>query len=97
MIAISRVSVNHREKQRKVDIWIDVDLSTLPGPPGSCVGLGFRLMVGASLVPMLQPGRKVSVCCVSFYPLWVRFTCQLTLGTWGTMGHCRGVGQNCTV
>ena len=65
-------------KQRKVDMRINVDLATLPVLLVSCAGLGFRLVVGASLVPM-----DVSV---SFHLFWVLCTGQQTLGIRGITG-----------
>ena len=102
MIAISLVSVHHDgrwhcagslclgsgvgQSSLKLISGLMLTLLCFLGLLVSRVGLGFRLMVGASLVLMLLPGRFVFVCCVSCHPFWVRFTGRLTLATFSTTG-----------
>ena len=59
-------NLGSREKQRKVDIRINVDLATLPGPPGFLSGLWIQ--VGAGCIT----GADVAAWpyCVSFLLLW---------------------------
>ena len=52
-----------KPKVRKLAIRVNVDLASLPGPPGSWMGLGFRLVVVLSRVRMLLPGLTVSAFC----------------------------------
>ena len=75
IIAVARVSVNHEGKggtapnplvwdhgnRPKVDTRINVDLASLPGPPGFLNGSSVQVDVVALLVLILQLGRTVSV------------------------------------
>ena len=57
-----------RPKARKLAIWVNVDLASLPGLLVSWVVPGFRLMLVTFLVPMLLAGLTCWYL-VSFYLL----------------------------
>ena len=55
-----------KKKARRTDIRVNIDLASLPGPPGFLGGPGCRLMEVVLLVLILLPGLKVSAFSANF-------------------------------
>ena len=70
-----------RPKARKIDIRVNVDLASLPGPPGFHGGPWFQVAAGRITVLILLPGLTVLVFCLDLLLFTIPCIGQLVLVT----------------